>query len=124
MLRITVVFNDATIQLVETEKNDLSIGRAYDNDIIIDNLGVSQYHARVYREDDHYIVEDLNSTNGTLYEGRKIQSKEIKKNIPLTIRILKYAIHFNLSSMTKKAQPVTECEMVKTPPEITTTFKL
>ena len=43
----------------------LTIGRAPDNAVIIDNPAVSGHHARVFSEGGAVILEDLSSTNGT-----------------------------------------------------------
>jgi pSer/pThr/pTyr-binding forkhead associated (FHA) protein len=48
----------------------LTIGRAPDNAVIIDNPAVSGHHARVFSESGAVILEDLNSTNGTFVNGR------------------------------------------------------
>lgn len=49
-----------------------SIGRWKDNDIALDDRWVSRYHAQVRREGEQYLVEDLDSKNGTLVNGRRI----------------------------------------------------
>ncbi len=49
-----------------------TIGRWEDNDITIDDRWVSRHHARLRREGDQYVVEDLGSKNGTLVNGRRI----------------------------------------------------
>jgi DNA-binding response OmpR family regulator len=49
-----------------------TIGRWQDNDLIIDDRWVSRHHARVRREGDRYLIEDLGSKNGTLVNGRRI----------------------------------------------------
>lgn len=43
----------------------IKIGRAADNDIVLNNDVVSSYHARLMFEQGRYILEDLSSTNGT-----------------------------------------------------------
>jgi pSer/pThr/pTyr-binding forkhead associated (FHA) protein len=43
----------------------VTIGRQSDNVVVIDNPAVSGHHARVVRDGDHYVLEDLASTNGT-----------------------------------------------------------
>jgi len=48
----------------------LTIGRAPDNAVIIDNPAVSGHHARVYSESGAVILEDLDSTNGTYVNGQ------------------------------------------------------
>jgi len=49
-----------------------AIGRWQDNDVVVDDRWVSRHHARVRREGDQYLVEDLGSKNGTLVNGRRI----------------------------------------------------
>jgi hypothetical protein len=51
------------------ERDNLTIGRASDNDLVIDEHfpsyeTVSRTHARLYRRAGHWIIEDLNSKNG------------------------------------------------------------
>lgn len=50
----------------------LRIGRHPDNDIVIDESNVSRFHAQVIPEDDHWIVLDNHSTNGTRVNDRRI----------------------------------------------------
>lgn len=57
-----------------TQKGSLTIGRSPDNDIVIPNMGVSGYHARVDRLADGYLLTDLNSSNGTMINDRPIST--------------------------------------------------
>lgn len=58
------------------EKERMSIGRRPTNDIHIDNLGVSGEHASILTIGHDSFLEDLDSTNGTLVNG-----KEVKKHV-------------------------------------------
>ena len=50
----------------------VSIGRANDNDIVLEANGVSRYHAQI-RSDDHSLqLNDLNSRNGTYVNSSRI----------------------------------------------------
>jgi DNA-binding response OmpR family regulator len=49
-----------------------TIGRWEDNDVVVDDRWVSRNHARIRREGERYILEDLGSRNGTLVNGRHI----------------------------------------------------
>jgi chromosome segregation ATPase len=49
-----------------------SIGRTPDNDIQVDTTFISRHHAVLLSNSDHCIVEDLNSTNGVLVNGRRV----------------------------------------------------
>lgn len=48
------------------------IGRHRDNNIQIHDLGVSGFHARLYRGPDGYVIEDLKSRNGTWVNNARV----------------------------------------------------
>ena len=52
--------------------NSLTIGRAPDNDIVLDDAQVSRYHAILQREGSEITIQDLDSTNGVLVNGERI----------------------------------------------------
>lgn len=54
---------------------EISLGRRQDNLFILDDQFVSGHHARIYQLNDNYILEDLNSTNGTLLNNLRIKGK-------------------------------------------------
>jgi putative peptide zinc metalloprotease protein len=43
----------------------VTVGRAPDNDLVVNDKYVSRYHARIWREPHGYRLEDLDSVNGT-----------------------------------------------------------
>lgn len=47
------------------ENDEVSIGRASDNDVVINDFGVSRHHAKVTVDDGQCFIIDLNSRNGT-----------------------------------------------------------
>jgi pSer/pThr/pTyr-binding forkhead associated (FHA) protein len=49
-----------------------TIGRLPDNSVMIDNPAVSAHHARVFREGERFILEDLKSTNGTFVNEQHV----------------------------------------------------
>ncbi|WP_300668801.1 FHA domain-containing protein [Desulfoluna sp.] len=57
----------------------LSIGRNEKNDVIIGNLAVSGFHARVEFREDSVVVSDLESKNGTYVNGKRV-SKAVLGN--------------------------------------------
>ena len=50
----------------------LLVGRAADADVVLSDTRVSRAHCRIMLADDAVTATDLNSTNGTLVDGRKI----------------------------------------------------
>ncbi len=74
--------NGATPALVTWNQQSLTlnadlvrIGRAVDNDIVIDEEPVSRYHCQIVRDGDSLYLEDLGSTNGTFANGGKVQGR-------------------------------------------------
>ena len=55
------------------EGKDITIGRAFDNTILIDDASVSRHHAAIRWKKGLLYVTDLNSTNGTTVNGEKVQ---------------------------------------------------
>jgi pSer/pThr/pTyr-binding forkhead associated (FHA) protein len=53
----------------------LSIGRSPDADIRIEDRYASQIHARIYSRGGSYYVEDMNSTNGTFLNTRRLNGE-------------------------------------------------
>jgi pSer/pThr/pTyr-binding forkhead associated (FHA) protein len=49
-----------------------TVGRTSDNDLQIDAKYISRHHAVILAGPAHTIIEDLNSTNGVLVNGRRI----------------------------------------------------
>ena len=50
-----------------------TIGRALDNDLVLESTDVSRHHARIEYRDGRYQIADLGSTNGTKVNGRPVQ---------------------------------------------------
>jgi hypothetical protein len=67
---------------------EVSIGRGYDNDVIVDDPYVAARHLRVFRDDNGRLVaEDLGSTNGTFLDGNKTRLPRVLLDGQQPIRI-------------------------------------
>jgi predicted component of type VI protein secretion system len=55
------------------DKPLLRIGRRRDNDIVIDNLMISSEHAQVMAIGQNALLQDLDSTNGTMVNGVRVK---------------------------------------------------
>jgi transcriptional regulator with GAF, ATPase, and Fis domain len=53
----------------------LKIGKSSDNDVVIDSPTVSRNHLVVRRQGDRFLVEDLQSTNGTFIDGAQVRER-------------------------------------------------
>ncbi len=59
------------------EGDDVKIGRAAGNDVVLKSSTVSSKHVRFYHEDGRWMVADQKSTNGTFVNGQQIESPAI-----------------------------------------------
>lgn len=54
----------------------ISIGRAYDNCLILDDLSVNPHHVSIKASSEHdFLIQDLASVNGLVHEGQNIKDK-------------------------------------------------
>jgi hypothetical protein len=64
--------------LVEVGDGEVRIGRASDNDLVLDDRAVSRHHAAVRRDAaDGFVVIDLGSANGTHLNGRRVHQSAL-----------------------------------------------
>ena len=62
------------------ESTEISVGRVQGNDIVLSKGNVSKRHARLLYRDGRFIVTDLNSTNGTYVNRRRIAQATIVRD--------------------------------------------
>lgn len=93
MAKVTLRFEKMTLKEFPLTKGVVSIGRLPDNDIPIDNPAVSGHHAMIYWDEDHFVVEDNNSLNGTFIHSERITKRRLKDGD--NIAIGKHALSFN-----------------------------
>lgn len=93
MQYLQVYFNGALKEQHELVNEVTTIGRSKDNDIQIDNPGVSSHHAKIVRAGERYFIEDTNSTNGTNVNGEPVSRKQLEFGD--MISILKHTLKFS-----------------------------
>lgn len=70
------VQDNVSAQRLPIKCQPFTIGRHPDNSLSISNGTVSGYHAEVLTAGEELLIRDLNSTNGTLLNGRRVQTVE------------------------------------------------
>jgi pSer/pThr/pTyr-binding forkhead associated (FHA) protein len=85
MATLQLKFNAAVIKVISFSKNEMTVGRKPDNDIVIDNPAVSGHHARIVKQGGEYLLEDLNSTNGTFLRERKVLKAALRDKDEISI---------------------------------------
>jgi pSer/pThr/pTyr-binding forkhead associated (FHA) protein len=77
MGKLVLKFDEQVLKEVPMGTAPVTIGRAPDNDICIDNLAISNYHARVYTDAGQLMVEDLKSMNGTFLNNSRVTRERL-----------------------------------------------
>jgi pSer/pThr/pTyr-binding forkhead associated (FHA) protein len=78
MAKLILKYEAAVLKEVNVGVDPLTIGRAPDNDIQVDNLAVSSHHAKIMNEAGKLVVEDLNSMNGTFVNNQRVKRVTLK----------------------------------------------
>ena len=58
-------------------ENELVIGRGGECDLVLPERQVSREHIRIFRADDGYFLEDLDSKNGTWVNGKQVKATTV-----------------------------------------------
>jgi pSer/pThr/pTyr-binding forkhead associated (FHA) protein len=74
-LVVDVVFRGKVLETIPFDRPVLRIGRLADNDVVLDNLGVSRFHARLHRGENAVLLEDAGSENGCLVNGERVAGR-------------------------------------------------
>lgn len=95
---ITVKFKDRVIRehSIIIGQN-CCIGRKSGNDIVIDNLAVSGFHAQIDPVSTNFVLRDLKSTNGTFVNNKKVTLHNLKHRD--IILIGKHELHYDCSDI-------------------------
>ena len=85
MATLILKYESKVIKEYPIQKSAIIVGRAPGNEIVVDNLAVSGSHARIYVEEGKFVLEDLNSLNGTFLNGQRIRKSVLKQGDQIAI---------------------------------------
>ena len=77
MAKFIIKFEDVVIDQLVLKQGDMTIGRRPGSDILLDNLSVSANHASLFTIGEDSFIQDLNSTNGTFVNNKKISKHHL-----------------------------------------------
>jgi hypothetical protein len=78
-------------EVVGLDSDVLTIGRSPHSDLFLDDVTVSRHHARILNDASGFLVEDLNSLNGTYVNRRRIERHQLLDGDELQIGKFKLA---------------------------------
>ena len=70
--RITLIPNGLNPNIVLEQNIKKTLGRSPDNSIVVNNEYISKHHLTVLFDGAYVYIEDLNSTNGSYFDGEKL----------------------------------------------------
>jgi FHA domain-containing protein len=73
MAKLSLMFDEKLVKEVPIGSRPVRIGRSPDNDLVVDNLAVSNDHARVFFDSGRLVVEDRGSLNGTFVNDLRVE---------------------------------------------------
>jgi pSer/pThr/pTyr-binding forkhead associated (FHA) protein len=85
-----LIRSDGGREVVHVLGRKTTIGRTAENDLQIDVKYISRHHAVILAGPAHTIIEDLNSTNGVMVNGRRITRQILNDGDQVTIARAEY----------------------------------
>jgi hypothetical protein len=70
---------EKTGQMVRLDRREITIGRSPDSDLIVDDEYASTHHAKLILINNDWLIQDLNSTNGTYLDGSRVGTPAVVK---------------------------------------------
>ena len=83
-----------------------TIGRGRDNDITLRDEEVSREHAKLILTDSEFRLQDLNSSNGTIFNSRRIDSTPLE--LGNTFQVGKSVLQLSKTNPDSKSDPSTD----------------
>src|SRR5689334_10262816 len=75
MARLIISSPDGKRGVLELTKPIITVGRGTANDLVLNDAGVSRFHAVIKIQDDGVFVADRGSTNGVVVNGTRIEQE-------------------------------------------------
>jgi len=75
--RLVIVTKGDGDRVFDIESDQVLIGRGQDTQLMLANVSVSRHHAKIESKGDDYYIEDLDSRNGTVVNGSRIEQSTL-----------------------------------------------
>ena len=88
--RLVAVNGPLSGQTFYVDEPVVSIGRLGSNDLCLEDPFVSRHHCVIRNEGDEYLIEDLNSVNGTYLNGERVNAGSLNEGCLIAIGISRF----------------------------------
>lgn len=82
--KLVVTAGEKTGTEIALAGRQLTIGRAGDSDLVVDDEYTSTHHAKLVFINGEWLIQDLDSTNGTLLDGKKVATTQV---VPMNTQV-------------------------------------
>jgi len=80
-------------RIVVWDTQEITFGRAADNDLCVEHEEVSRHHAQFVRAGKSHVVQNLNLSNGTLVNGQEVKTQELKSRDTVKIAEVEFTFY-------------------------------
>ena len=94
------------------------MGRSSDADIVVASAKASRHHARITLSEEGYVIQDLDSRNGTFVDGEQVTQAVLTDSCHVTIGKVRYLFHEGLPGAADAAVDRVELAEGDAPPAI------
>jgi len=108
MAEVALTFGGKEIKVYQLTKPATVVGRDASVDIVIDNLGVSRSHCQFLRRGSAFMLQDMNSSNGTYVNGQRVGEHYLNNGDQVVVG--KYVLVYKNEQQTRAA--VAEAEKI------------
>jgi pSer/pThr/pTyr-binding forkhead associated (FHA) protein len=115
MATVTVIFGGQEQQTYTLDRPAMVVGRDATCEIHIDNLGISRNHCQFLMRGAAFVVQDMNSSNGTFVNGKRVAEHYLNDLDEVVIG--KYTLKFHNE---EQAAQTTEVEKKDVPETLNT----
>lgn len=115
---LTLVLQGREVRKFVLNPGVTTIGRAQDNDIVINNLALSRRHAQVEKKGPRYEVSDLGSQNGVFVNSERVRAARPLENAD-TITLGTYHFVFTDSAISDPDVRAVQAHSKREPAEVT-----
>jgi len=106
--KLALKFSDNVLREVALTGGVVTIGRQPDNALQIDNPIVSGHHARIFWENNHYVLEDNESFNGTYLNNRSVSRAVLSDGDVIVIGKHRIEFHSEVGKRDLSSSSVTQ----------------
>lgn len=77
-IKIESLTVDSPVEIIQISQGLITLGREPENHVVIDSTAVSRRHASIFNAEEHWLLKDFESSNGTWINGIKVNPGAVK----------------------------------------------